>query len=74
MVAGAKGLLRARQNRMNIQQKRMNEIGKDSAETRGTMSTLFKYIFYAFGVQAVVGFAIYLYWKLRVERNEKKFL
>ena len=59
---------------MAVQQKRMNEIGKDSAATRGTLSTLFKYILYAFGVQAVVGLGIYLYWKLRVERNEKKFL
>lgn len=47
---------------------------KDSAETKGTMSTLFKYILYAFGVQAAIGCALYLYWKLRVERNEKKFL
>ncbi|CDS07930.1 hypothetical protein LRAMOSA01879 [Lichtheimia ramosa] len=61
-------------NHMAVQQKRMNEIGKDSAATRGTLSTLFKYILYAFAVQAVVGLGIYLYWKLRVERNEKKFL
>ncbi|KAL1934117.1 hypothetical protein VTP01DRAFT_6299 [Rhizomucor pusillus] len=60
--------------RMSVQQKRINEMTKDSAETKGTMSTLFKYILYAFGVQAAIGCALYLYWKLRVERNEKKFL
>lgn len=47
---------------------------KASNETRGTMSTMFKYILYAFLIQGVVGFAMYLYYKLRVDRNEKKFL
>lgn len=58
----------------NNLQGKLSEITKDSAEAKGTISTLIKYILYACGLQGVVGLAIYLYWKLRVEKNEKKFL
>lgn len=52
----------------------MNEVKLHSAETKGTMSTFLKYIFYAFVAQFLFGIAVYLYWKLRVERNDKKFV
>ncbi|KAI8643490.1 hypothetical protein BD408DRAFT_149849 [Parasitella parasitica] len=58
----------------NMMQKKMNEVNLHSAETKGTMSSLLKYIFYAFIAQFLFGIAGYLYWKLRVERNDKKFV
>ncbi|KAG2197099.1 hypothetical protein INT46_008700 [Mucor plumbeus] len=58
----------------NMMQKKMNEVNLHSAETKGTMSSLLKYIFYAFVAQFLFGIAGYLYWKLRVERNDKKFV
>ncbi|OAD08982.1 hypothetical protein MUCCIDRAFT_89854 [Mucor lusitanicus CBS 277.49] len=58
----------------NMMQKKMNEVNLHSAETKGTMSSLLKYIFYAFVAQFLFGIAAYLYWKLRVERNDKKFV
>ncbi|KAI8067753.1 legume-like lectin family-domain-containing protein [Gongronella butleri] len=53
---------------------KLTEITKESAEAKGTLSTLIKYILYAVGLQATVGLAVYIYWKVRVERNDKKFL
>ncbi|CAO3595790.1 unnamed protein product [Absidia cylindrospora] len=71
-------LIQSMDNRMTLQttnlQGKLSEITKDSAEAKGTMSTLIKYILYACGLQAFVGLAVYAYWKLRVEKNEKKFL
>lgn len=58
----------------NNLQGKLSEMTKDSAEAKGTMSTLIKYVLYACGLQALVGIGFYMYWKLRVERNEKKFL
>jgi mannose-binding lectin 1 len=52
----------------------MSEVYAHSAETKGTMSTLLKYIFYALVTQFLLGIAGYLYWKLRVDRNDKKFV
>ncbi|CAO3642159.1 unnamed protein product [Cunninghamella blakesleeana] len=57
----------------NLHEK-FSEISKGSEETKGTMSTLIRYIFYACGLQASVGLALYIYWKLRVDKNEKKFV
>ncbi|ORX46811.1 hypothetical protein DM01DRAFT_1339460 [Hesseltinella vesiculosa] len=53
---------------------KLSEITKESAEAKGTLSSLVRYIIYAIGLQAVVGFAVYAYYKVRVEKNEKKFL
>jgi hypothetical protein len=55
-------------------QTKMNEVNLHSAETKGTMSTFFKYIFYIFLIQILVVFAGYLYSKLRVDPNDKKFV
>ncbi len=54
--------------------KKLTEVNLRSAETKGTMSSFLKYIFYAFLAQFLFGIAGYLYWKLRVERNDKKFV
>ncbi|CAO3592396.1 unnamed protein product [Absidia cylindrospora] len=71
-------LIQTMDKRMALQsnnlQGKLSEMTKDSAETKGTMSTLIKYVLYACGLQGLVGIGAYLYWKLRVEKNEKKFL
>lgn len=55
-------------------QQKMSEVYAHSAETKGFMSTLLTYVFYAIAGQFVLGAAGYIYWKLRVERKDKKLL
>ncbi|KAF7731989.1 hypothetical protein EC973_007094 [Apophysomyces ossiformis] len=65
-------------NRMSAQtsnmQKKINKMTKDSADAKGTLSTVLKYLFYVIIVQGMIALGVYIYWKLRVERFEKKFL
>lgn len=68
------GLEKRIQAQTNMMKVKLNEVNLNSAETKGSLSTFLKYIFYAFLAQFLFGFAGYLYWKLRVERNDKKFV
>ncbi|CAO3637682.1 unnamed protein product [Cunninghamella echinulata] len=77
-VARVESLVQGLDKRLVLQSSnlhgKLSEITKGSEEARGTMSTLIRYIFYACGLQASVGLALYIYWKLRVEKNDKKFV
>ncbi|KAG0162672.1 hypothetical protein DFQ30_001540 [Apophysomyces sp. BC1015] len=71
-------IITALDSRMSAQstnmQKKINKMTKDSADAKGTMSSVLQYLFYAIIVQGIIALGIYIYWKLRVERFEKKFL
>ncbi|KAI7866032.1 legume-like lectin family-domain-containing protein [Spinellus fusiger] len=55
-------------------QSKMSEITRESADTKGTLSSFLSYVFYALIGQGILAVAVYGYWKWRVEKNEKKFL
>ncbi|OAD65154.1 hypothetical protein PHYBLDRAFT_160889 [Phycomyces blakesleeanus NRRL 1555(-)] len=77
-LSGLERVLQSLDSRMIVQvntmQTKMSEMTRESAETKGTMSSIGKYIVYALLIQGFLGVGVYFYWKLRVERNEKKFL